>query len=113
MLRAGAFRERVTIQSKTLAKDAFHEQEETWADVACVPASVVPQSASEQISADRIETQQRLLVTIRHRTDVTVKNRLEHIHDGITRYYDILSVNPRGYRKKAVDIVAVYEQDNG
>ncbi len=112
MLRTGSLRERVTIQSLTLTKDSYHEQQESWTDVATVPASVRPVSASEQVTADRLETQQRLLVTIRFRTGVTDKNRLKHVHCGTTRYYDIVSITDRNMRGKALDIIATYEQDN-
>lgn len=113
MLRTGSLRERVTIQSKTLAKDQYHEQQETWTDDCTVYASVRPVSANEQVTADRLETQQRMLITIRYRTGVTVKNRLKHVQDGTTRYYDISSVTNRNMRNRALDIIGIYEQDNG
>jgi len=112
MLRTGTLREHVTIQVKTLTTDQYHEQSEAWADVATVPAAVGPIPATEQVTADRLETQQRLLITIRYRTDVTVKNRLKHVYCGETRYYDVVSVTDRGMRRRALDITAVYEQDN-
>ena len=113
MLRAGRLSERITIQGKTLTKNDYHEQTETWTDTCTVSASVRPQSAGEQVSADRLETQQRFLITIRHRNDVTVKNRIKHVHANATRYYDIVSITDRGMRGRALDIIGVYEQDNG
>jgi len=112
MLAAGRLNQKITIQSVALAKDDYHEQQETWSDVCTVPASLQPVAASEQISADRLETQQRLLVTIRHRSDVTVKNRIKHVYCGVARFYDIVSVTDRDMRRRALDIIATYEQDN-
>lgn len=112
MLRTGRLRERVTIQSKTLVKDQYHEQQETWTDDCTVYASVRPTSAFEQVSADRLETQQRLIITIRYRDGVTVKKRFKHVQGTSTRYYDIVSITDRGMRGRVLDIVALYEQDN-
>ena len=113
MLRTGRLRERVTIQSKTLAKDQYHEQQETWTDDCTVYASVRPASAREQVAADRLETQQRMIITMRYRTGVTVKNRLKHVQGTSTRYYDIVTVTDRDMRGRVLDIVGIYEQDNG
>lgn len=112
MLRTGRLNQHVTIQSKALAKNQYYEQAETWADTVTVPANVQPVAASELVVADRLETQQRLLITIRYRTDVTVKNRIKHVYCGSTRFYDIVSVTDRDMRRRVLDIVAVYEQDN-
>ena len=111
-LSTGRLNQRVTIQSVTLAKDQYHEQAETWTDVATVPASVNPVAAVEQVTADRLETQQRLIITIRYRSDVTVKNRLEHVLRNNTRYYKIVSVVDRDMRQRVLDLVCTYEQDN-
>ncbi len=112
MLRTGSLRERVTIQSKTLTTDQYHEQSESWSDVCSVYASVRPVSANEQVTADRLETQQRMVITIRYRKGVAVKNRLKHVQDGAARYYSVESVTNRDFRNRVLDIIAVYEQDN-
>lgn len=112
MLRTGSLRERVTIQSVTLVKDAYHEQQETWTDVCTVHASVTPVNSFEGVAADRLETEQRMLIKIRYRDGVTVKNRLKHVQGGATRYYDINSVTNVGFRDKVLEIQAVYRQDN-
>ena len=111
MLRAGQLRERITFQSKTLAPNQYHEQQETWTDLCSVNASVVPESAREAVAAQRLETQQGLNITVRYRDDITVKNRIKHIQSGSTRFYDVVSVTNRGLRNRVLDIVAVFEQD--
>lgn len=112
LLRAGTMRERVTIQSVTLTKDDYHEQVETWADGCTVKASVRPDPAFEGVVSDRLETEQRLVVTIRHRGGVTVKNRLKHVQNGTARYYDVISVNNRGFGNRVLDLFVSYKQDN-
>lgn len=111
MLRAGRLRERITIQSRTLTKDQYHEQSESWTDVCTVSASVVPQAAGESITADRPEVQQLLNITIRYRTGVTVQNRIKHVQGSETRYYEVLSVTNVGLRNRVLNIVASYKQD--
>jgi len=112
MLRSGSLRETLTLQVKTITKDQYHENSETWSDVTNVCASVQPLAASEQVKADRLETQQRLVITMRYRTGVTVKNRFTHNDCGTIKAYDIVSVNNRDGRNRVLDIVALYEQDN-
>lgn len=78
----GALRERVTIQSVSLSPDSYGEPIETWTNLATAPTvwanfRTKPGgerfvSGGEQVIAQLIHT-----VTIRHRTDVTVKMRLK------------------------------------
>lgn len=112
MLRAGRLRERLTIQSVTLTTNAYHEQQEAWTDGCTVSASIRPDPAFEGVVSDRLETEQRLVITIRYRAGITVKNRFKHVQNGVTRYYDIVSVNNRGFRNRVLDISASYKQDN-
>jgi SPP1 family predicted phage head-tail adaptor len=77
----GALRERVTIQSATLQQDSYGEPIATWSNLVTTPtvwANIRSKaggerfvSGGEQVIAQLIHT-----VTIRHRTDVTVKMRL-------------------------------------
>ena len=113
MLRAGRLRERITFQSVSYASDDHHEQVATWSNVCSVRASVVPQRNSEQITADRPEVQQVMNITCRYRRGLTVQNRIKHVQNGSTRYYEILSITDRGFRNRALDITAVWRSDNG
>jgi SPP1 family predicted phage head-tail adaptor len=79
-MRSGTLRERVTIQTFTVAQDAHGEPIKTWANLGSVPVvwaniKVKPGgerfiSGSEQVQAELTHT-----VTIRHRTDITVQMR--------------------------------------
>ena len=113
MLRAGRLKERITFQSVSYTTDEHHEQSPTWTDVCTVAASVVPQPTREAIAADRPEVQQTLNITCRYRRGLTVKNRIKHVQNGSTRYYEILSITDRDFRNRALDITAVWRQDNG
>lgn len=105
MLRAGRLRQRVTIQTRTLAKNQYHEQVATWTSGACVPADVVPFRAEEQTVADRLETQQRYRVTIRYRSDVSNKVRLLW---GTTAL-DVHQVIDRDARGRVLDLICSAE----
>lgn len=105
MLRAGRLRQRVTIQTRTLTKNAYHEQIETWTDGACIPADVVPYRGEEQVQGDRLETQQRYRVTVRYNSAITNKIRLKWG----TSYLDVHQVVNRDERGRAMDLICSVE----
>lgn len=105
MLRAGRLRQRVTIQARTLTKNQYHEQIETWTDGACIAADVVPITAPESVAGDRIEVQQRYRVTIRYRDDITPRTRLKWG----TKLLDVNQVINRDERGRALDLLCSVE----
>lgn len=77
----GALRERVTIQSASLSPDSYGEPIEAWSNLATVPtvwANIKTKPGGERFvgGAEQVIAQVVHTVTIRHRTDVTVKMRL-------------------------------------
>jgi SPP1 family predicted phage head-tail adaptor len=52
-VKAGELRERIEIQTATITRNAFNEEEPTWATVATVWAKVVERGGREPVLADR------------------------------------------------------------
>lgn len=78
-MRAGALRERVTLQSATEASDGAGGQTLTWANVATDPvvwARVEPTEGREKFAAMQIQGRYTHRVTLRYRTDLTLKLRV-------------------------------------
>ena len=91
---AGQLRHRVTLQSKTEARNDYGEPEHTWSDEATLYAKVDPLSADERTDAQQVGSQRTHKVTIRYRPGVTSEKRLRF--DG--RTLNITSViNPLEY----------------
>lgn len=76
MASAGSLRERVTIQSATEAADGYGGNTVTWATLATVWAQVTPVKGREAEDVGRLAGLQTYLVTIRHRTDVGLDDRV-------------------------------------
>jgi SPP1 family predicted phage head-tail adaptor len=105
MLRAGRLRQRVTVQSRTLTKNQYHEQVETWTSGECIPADVVPFRSAEGVAGDRLETQERYRVTIRYNAAITNKHRLMWG----TVPLEIHQVIDRDNRGRAMDLICSVE----
>lgn len=88
----GQMRARVTIQNRTVVRDALGAARESWADVATVWAEVVPVSGQERLvsSADVPLATATHRVMIRYRDDVTPLSRL--VWAG--RVLDVASADP-------------------
>lgn len=88
----GQLTERVTLQSRSVVKDAYGQDTITWTDVATVWARVRALSAREFFVAAQVQQEQTLKVMIRQRTDVQPTWRL--LWQG--RAHDITGVIPTG-----------------
>jgi len=80
-MRSGTLRERVTIQSATLAQDSYGQPIPTWANLATNPtvwANVGSRASGERFitGGEQVQATVSHTVRIRYRTDVTVKMRL-------------------------------------
>ena len=71
----GRYRERITLQQKTLTTSASGEQQETWATLATVWAQVLPISGREMAQAGAVMSETVYRVRIRYRADVSELTR--------------------------------------
>jgi SPP1 family predicted phage head-tail adaptor len=88
----GELTERVTLQSRSTAQDAYGQATITWTDVATVWARVRPVSGREFFAAAQVQQEQTVKVLVRYRTDVLPTWRL--VWQG--RAHDITGVLPIG-----------------
>ena len=72
----GELTERVTLQSRSVAKDAYGQDTITWTDVATVWARVRAVSGREFFAAAQVQQEQSVKVVIRRRADVAATWRL-------------------------------------
>lgn len=92
---SGSMDQRVTLQSRSVTKDAMGQDVITWVDVATVWARRINQRSAEAFQAAQMGDDDVVELHIRHRTDVRTTWRLQWGGVG----YDITSVSDFGGRK--------------
>ncbi len=78
MLAAGRLNQRVTLQAKTVTRDAMGAQVVTWQTVATVWAAVEPIRGREFVALRSAQSELTAKITIRHRAGVVPEMRVEH-----------------------------------
>ena len=97
-MRAGDLDRSVIIQAVTVTQNAFGEPVETWVKIhaaATIAAAIKPQRGGERFTSQQVVGKAITTFRIRHRTDVTVLNRI--VYDGKT--WDIHDVRELGRRE--------------
>ena len=77
----GKMRERVVLQNRTISQSTSGFQSETYTNIATLWASVDYKTGFEEEDADKIVGQQKILFTIRHNANVTIKSRFLYRND--------------------------------
>ncbi len=108
--RSGEAFERITLQSKTVTKNAIGEEVVTWADVLPVTwAEAHPISGKEFFSAEQTRYQADVLFRIRYRTGLSREHRVVWRGEN----YDITQIIDVGARRHTHEILAVNGLRNG
>lgn len=100
-MRAGALDRRVTILRRTLTRNAYGEQVETFTSLGDVWAQKLDVTGRELFSARNTLAENTTRFRIRYRSDLVLTDRLGYGGDE----YDILQIAEVG-RQDALDIVA-------
>lgn len=100
-MRAGALDRRVSIQTRTLSRNDYGEQIETWTELAEVWAEKFDLRGREFFAARQTMADVTTQFRMRYRNDVTVTCRL--VCEGVT--YDIKQVSQLG-RRAGLQILA-------
>ena len=100
-MRAGRLDRRVTIQTRTLTRNSYGEQVETWADDDTVWGERFDLRGREFFAARQVSADVTTRFRLRYRTGLTVLHRL--VCDGVT--YDIHQVSEIG-RRQGLEILA-------
>lgn len=103
----GELTERVTLQSRTVTKDAYGQDVITWTDIATVWARVRALRGREFFAAAAVQQEQSIKAVIRQRTDVDATCRL--VWQG--RPHDITGAIPLG--RQWTEIVALQGVKDG
>jgi SPP1 family predicted phage head-tail adaptor len=78
-MRGGKLRRQVTIQSRSQAQNAIGEMTDTWSNFATVYAAVEPvEPGGEQIQAEQVNAQHRIMVTMRYIAGITPRMRVAY-----------------------------------
>lgn len=102
MIRAGRLNRRVTIQQKSVTRDAIGAEVIAWVDVATVWAEVSPYSGREFVALRQAQDEITTRITIRYRSGITPAMRIVH---GQAKY-DIVHVIDKSDAHVALELVA-------
>lgn len=107
-MQTGRLRERITIQTENVTRDASGQELKTWDDVATVWANVTPGASSERFlaSAGQRVAEVTHTVRLRYRAGITPKMRLAWE----TRVLEILSVVDPDGRLRTTILLCKEEQ---
>ncbi|MEL7608853.1 MAG: phage head closure protein [Bacillota bacterium] len=90
-MKIGYLKHRIVLQKKMIAEDVLKQQTENWTDFAYVWASIEPLSGREYFTAQQINSEVSVRITIRYLPGLTAEARA--VFDG--RVFEVLSVvNP-------------------
>lgn len=95
-MQAGKLDRRIDIEQRTLTKNAYGEETETWSVWATVWAQKRPKTGREYFEAQQERAESEVVWRIRHRTGIKVGEM--RVNDG-THTYDIESVIEMGRRE--------------
>lgn len=99
-MRAGKLRKYITIEQRGTGQDAAGSQVSTWTTVLSAYASIEPLSGRELIAAQAIHNETTHRVTMRYRSEVLAKMR---VNLG-GRYFNILTP-PRNTEERGREMV--------
>ncbi len=91
-MRIGRLRQRVTIQDRTVSRNSFNEEVETWAEVATVWARIESLSGTEFVATEQAGATVTHQITIRQRAGLLPTMRVlygDHVF-GVTAVLDDL-----------------------
>jgi len=88
MIVAGRLSQRITLQSKSVVRDAMGGETLTWVDAASVWAEIRPLRGRDLVAAQQVTSEVTARITIRYRSDVQADWRILHG----SQIYDILAV---------------------
>lgn len=105
----GRFRNRCRIESPTGTRTRFGDERQTWATtVARVFCEVEAASGRELFASGQVQAQVSHKVTVRHRTDLTAKDRLVWL-DGSNAVLNIVAVLPAVGAANLLDVWCLME----
>lgn len=107
-LESAVLDERVTLQSRSVATDAFGQDTITWVEVATVWAQCQVLRGREFFAAAQVQQEHTVKVRIRYRADVSTLTRL--VWQG--RAHDITGVVPVG-RKDMLELMCLQGVKDG
>lgn len=108
-LGSGAFDQRVTIESKSVTRDAIGEEVVSWVTHAETWARVEPIRGKEYFAAAQTQDSTDYRVTIRYRTGIAREMRV--MWRGLP--LDIISVIDVGARKENLELMCLSGARNG
>lgn len=100
-MRAGRLRHTVTLQSKSVSRDAVGGESITWSTFATVPAEVQPLSGREYVAMRQAQADVSVRVRLRYLSGVNPAMRVQHG----SAVYNVLEVIDVGARNRELELL--------
>jgi SPP1 family predicted phage head-tail adaptor len=110
MIAAGSLNQRVTLQQKSVTRNAIGEEVVTWPDVATVWAEAWPLRGREFFQAQQTQYAADVRFRLRYRADVQAANWRVVWN---SEPYDIVSLIDVAARRETTEILAVHGVRDG
>lgn len=105
----GKMRQKLKLQTQTRTADGGGSEAVAWSTSTSIMGYIQPKSGGERLFGDQLEERITHIITIRHRRDVSHKNRLvyEYYQKGIkyTRIFNVRRTINRDSKDKFLDIM--------
>lgn len=96
-MNVGQLRHKVIIQSLTETQNTYGEPIKTWATFATRRAAIKTVSGSEKMSSKQLNSEAKIIFTLRYLSGVTTKMRVSYD----SRIFDIIAIDNGIERQKA------------
>ncbi len=107
-MRAGRLRHTVTLQSKSVSRDAVGGESITWSTFATVPAEVQPLSGREYVAMRQAQADVSVRVRMRYLSGVNPAMRVQHG----SAVYDFLEVIDVAGRARELELLCAGDAVN-
>ena len=105
-ITAGELRESITVQEQVLTPGSMGGQDLNWQDKFTARAGIKMMSGAEQLYHDKLEVRATHKFTLRFNSLLIETDRIKHVKNGKTTYYDIKSIDNVEFRNKWLLVTA-------
>lgn len=109
MIGAGSLNNKITFQPRTETSDGLGPGGTvTWSDNGAVTTkgAIWPLKAAERIEGMRTKHNITHRIRVRYRSSIVPTMRIKYYRNGVTRYFEIVSIINIGERNRVLEILA-------
>ena len=102
-MKAGALRERITIEDKTVTQDGYGAEVITWSSVGTFWGAVEPLAGREFLEGRQLIAEVTTRIRLRYQPDVDIRPEMRAEYRG--RYFEVVAVLHIKERKREIHLM--------